>query len=306
MHGVSTPPFIAIPDGVAQVVPPQAPLPLLLAEPAGLAGAESAAPPRGDVVLVPGFTGSKEDFISLVRPLADLGWRVAGIDLPGQGGAPSLGGRGSYTETALAAAVLGVLDWLAPDRPVHVVGHSMGGLATRGLVLEHAGRLASWTAMSSGPSAVPARTQPPLMSLQSSLDAGAPLEVIWQFKEAGDRAKGWNPPSDEVAEFCHRRFVTNDPASLYDYADLLRTAPDRTEQVAAAAQAAGLPLGVVAGEVDDTWTADVQHDMARRLGATWIELPGIGHNPGVEDPELTAGALDRILGSVPIPTPDQV
>ena len=75
---------------------------------------------------------------------------------------------------------------------------------------------------------------------------------------------------------------------------------------AAAARVAGLPLGVVTGEVDDTWTAGVQRDMADRLGATWIELPGIGHNPGVEDPQLTASALDRIFGSVPIPMPDQV
>lgn len=304
MHAVSTPPFIAIPDGVAQVDPPDSPLPLLLALPTDAVTGATVAP-RGDVLLAPGFTGSKEDFIVLVRPLAERGWRVAGIDLPGQGGAPSLGGRGAYTEASLTEAILGVLDWFAPDRPVHVVGHSMGGLATRGLVLRHAHRLASWTAMSSGPGAIPKHAHTSLVNLQTSLDV-APLEVIWQFKEAGDRANGWNPDSDEVVDFCRRRFVTNDPASLYDYAELLRTAPDLTEEVAAAARSAGLTLGVVTGEIDDAWTPDIQQDMAHRLGATWIELPGIGHNPGVEDPDLTADALDTILGSAAIRSLHQV
>lgn len=303
MHGVSTPPVIAIPEGVAQVEPPDAPLPLLYAAPRDPDG--RAVQPRGDVLLAPGFTGSKEDFIVLVRPLADRGWRVAGIDLPGQGGAPALGGRGAHTETALAEAVLVVLDWLAPDRPVHVVGHSMGGLATRGLVLHHADRLASWTAMSSGPAAVPPHAHPSLISLQTSLEV-APLEAIWQLKEAGDRANGWNPASEEVAEFCRRRFVTNDPAALYDFAQLLRTAPDLTEQIVAAARDADVPLGVVTGELDDAWTSHIQQDMARRLGATWIELPRIGHNPNVEDPDLTADALDQILGAAADRRPAQV
>jgi pimeloyl-ACP methyl ester carboxylesterase len=298
VHTVSTPPFIAIPDGVTEVAVPDAPLPLLSALAVDSVTGQPV-PPRGDVLLVPGFTGSKEDFIALLRPLAERGWRVAGIDLPGQGGAPALGGRGAYTEETLAEAVLGVIDWFAPDRPVHVVGHSMGGLATRRLVLDHIDRLASWIAMSSGPSAVPDHAHGSLVNLQTSLDV-ASLEVIWQFKEAGDRANGWQPNSPEVADFCRRRFVTNDPASLYDYATLLRTAPDLTEQLAAAAQAVGLPLGVVTGEVDDAWTPDIQRDMARRLGATWIELPGLGHNPGVEDPELTADALNRLLGAAAI------
>jgi pimeloyl-ACP methyl ester carboxylesterase len=285
VHRVSTPPFIAIPMGVAVVVPPESPLPALLADPMGT--------PRGDVVLVPGFTGSKEDFIALVRPLADLGWRVAGVDLPGQGGTAALGGRHSHTEQTLASAVLSFLDWFAPDRPVHVVGHSMGGLATRDLVPAHPHRLASWTAMSSGPAAIPTHAHASLDALRTALDV-APLELIWQQKEAADRAGGWDPGTEEVAEFCRRRFISNDPAALYDAADLLEHAPDRCSELAAA----GVPLGVIAGEIDDAWPMSVQREMARRLGARFIELPGLGHNPGVEDPELTARAIDRICTTV--------
>lgn len=270
---------------MASVTPPDSPLPALVAEPAG--------EPRGDMVLVPGFTGSREDFISLVRPLADLGWRVAGVSLPGQGGTAALGGRGSHTEQSWAGAVLKFLDWFAPDRPVHVIGHSMGGLATRDLVITHPDRLASWTAMSSGPSAIPEHAHRSLQGLQQALDV-APIELIWQQKEAGDRAAGWDPGSEEVAEFCRQRFVTNDLAAMYDAAELLQHAPDRCAELAGS----GVPLGVIAGETDDAWTARIQHDMAQRLGALFVELPGLGHNPGVEDPDLTASAIDEVCAAV--------
>lgn len=304
MHAVSTPPFIAIPDGVEVVAPPEAPLPTLLAAAAPASG-HVAGRGRGDLLLVPGFTGSKEDFIALVGPLAARGWRTAAIDLPGQSGAAPLGGRGAHTTRALAEAVARELDWFAPDRPVHVVGHSMGGLVTRELVLSRRRRLASWTAMSSGPSASPPSTHPALLELQQAL-AGHPIDAVWAHKEAHDRATGWSPPSQEVADFCRRRFVTNDPAALADFADILLTAPDLTEQVAAAARAGALTVGVVAGETDDAWPAPLQQDMARRLGALWLLLPGIGHNPGVEDPEATASAIDRIAGSVPTAPAEQV
>ena len=100
---MSTPPFINMPDGVGLFAPPESPLPVLVAEaatrgagetdvadrPAGEGGAAGhgaggAPTPRGDVLLVPGFTGSKEDFIAILEPLAAFGWRVAAMDLPGR------------------------------------------------------------------------------------------------------------------------------------------------------------------------------------------------------------------------------
>ena len=39
---------------------------------------------RGTVLMVPGFTGSKEDFRFLLAPLAEQGWRVVAVDQRGQ------------------------------------------------------------------------------------------------------------------------------------------------------------------------------------------------------------------------------
>ena len=304
---MSTPPFTNMPDGVGVFAPPDSPIPVLVAEArtdgtgeadvtASATGEVTTAPggSRGDVLLVPGFTGSKEDFIAILEPLAGFGWRVAAMDLPGQGGAPALGPRGSHTARTLADSVAAVAEWFAPGRPVHLVGHSMGGLVTREIVLSDAASLASWTAMSSGPASIPAHGHTALLQLEAAL-ASAPIEAVWATKEKMDRAGGWDPPSQEVADFCARRFLTNDPAALSDCAEILMTAPDLTEQVAAALDASGLPAAVVTGSLDDAWLPPTQEAMAERLCVPWHTLPGLGHNPATEDPQMTATVLNDIF-----------
>jgi pimeloyl-ACP methyl ester carboxylesterase len=150
--------------------------------------------------------------------------------------------------------------------------------------------------MSSGPASIPAHGHTALLQLEAAL-ASAPIEAVWAAKEQMDRAGGWDPPSQEVADFCARRFITNDPAALSDCAEILMTAPDLTEQLAAALDASLLPAAVVTGEIDDAWPPAVQEQMAERLRVPWHTLPGLGHNPATEDPLLTATALNDIFGS---------
>ena len=296
---MSTPPFIAMPDGVALFEPPTAPAPVLLAEPragvtSGADGVDEVPPALRNVLLVPGFTGSKEDFIAIIAPLAARGWRVAAVDLPGQGGFPGLGPRGSHTLGSLAEFVSTVADWFSPDAPVHLVGHSMGGLVTRDVVLTRADRLASWVPICSGPAAIPAQSFDSLRGLQLAV-VSAPMEVVWTHKEALDRAGGWDPPSEEVAAFCARRFIANDPAALADFAEILMTATDRVDEVSAALAGAGIAAAVVTGELDDAWPITEQERMASRLGVEWRVIPAVGHNPSTEDPGATVAVLDAIL-----------
>ncbi|HEX6887387.1 MAG TPA: alpha/beta hydrolase [Candidatus Nanopelagicales bacterium] len=295
---MSTPPFIAIPDGVALCAPGACPVPVLLAEPATpVTGVTNAH----DVLLVPGFTGSKEDYIAVLAPLAARGWRVAAMDLPGQGAAPPLGPRGSNLPEDLAGAVVEVARWLAPGRPVHLVGHSMGGLVTRAVVLAHPELVASWTIVCSGPGPVPVDRFETLTMLQHLL-ASQPMAEVWVIKEALDRAGGWSPPSPEVAEFCAQRFIANDPAALHDAAETLMTAPDLTDEAARVLARHRIPAAVVTGALDDAWPIAEQASMAERLGCPWYELPGVGHNPSTEDPVATVELLDAIFTGAPAGT----
>ena len=48
---------------------------------------------------------------------------------------------------------------------------------------------------------------------------------------------------------------------------------------------------VLYGEDDDAWTPAIQDDMASRLGARRVCIPGAAHSPAVEAPATTAGIL---------------
>lgn len=75
------------------------------------------------VVLVHGFSGSKENWLALVRELD--GYRMLVPDLPGWGESTRREGE-DYRVEAQAERLLAFLDALPLER-VHLVGHSMGG-----------------------------------------------------------------------------------------------------------------------------------------------------------------------------------
>jgi pimeloyl-ACP methyl ester carboxylesterase/anti-sigma regulatory factor (Ser/Thr protein kinase) len=291
LHIMSTPPFLDAPEGVGVLAPPDSPLPMLLTTPRAGRGV------RGTALLVPGFTGSKEDFIALLGPLADLGWRVAAVDLPGQNGCPALGPRGSNGIEALAAAVESVIQWLSDGAPNHLVGHSLGGLVTQEVVLAQRQPLASWTSVCSGPGALPPQMWPPLIEMREALGR-SPMEQIWMRKVAIDRAAapiGQPALSPRVRQFLHDRFVANDPHALADLAAALMDAADRVDDLRAVIHGSNGPrAAVVTGSLDDAWPVAAQQEMAERLDVPWHLMHGVGHSPAAQAPLATARVLDAI------------
>jgi pimeloyl-ACP methyl ester carboxylesterase len=93
---------------------------------------------------------------------------------------------------------------------------------------------------------------------------------------------------DEIGAFLRERMLSNDPVALVRMARHLLTAPDRTQELASAP---GLEVLVIYGENDNSWSPAVQEDMARRLGAQRVCIPGAVHSPNVEAPATTASAL---------------
>ena len=55
----------------------------------------------------------------------------------------------------------------------------------------------------------------------------------------------------------------------------------------------GLPVTVMWGELDDAWPTAVKMRMAADLGAPDIEIPGAGHSPNADQPELLVEYLMR-------------
>ncbi|AXK31563.1 alpha/beta fold hydrolase [Streptomyces armeniacus] len=242
---------------------------------------------RGTALLLPGFTGSKEDFIALLEPLAEAGFRVVAVDGRGQHESAGPRDEAAYGQDELASDVLALL--AAVGGPCHLVGHSLGGQIARAAVLRDASRVASLTLMSSGPAAVCAAQQARLKMLLGALTV-MDMEAVWQAMRELDppeAADEQTPPA--VREFLHRRWINTAPEQLSATAQQLLGEPDRVPELAALP----LPLHVLSGERDYVWPVPLLDGMAARLGARRTVIAGAEHSPNVDRPRETARELVR-------------
>jgi pimeloyl-ACP methyl ester carboxylesterase len=262
---VSTPTSLDLPDEVRRttIQTSRGAFAALEAEPA------SGVCEREAALLVPGYTGSKEDFLAVLVLLADGGRRVFAIDMRGQFETPAAPDDDGYSASALGSDVTALLRATGAR---HLLGHSYGGLIAREAVLATAGgELASVTLMSTGPAA---------------LQAG--ISDIWQsYLEPQAVADGVPGP---VVAFLAKRMLSNDPNGLVLMARHLLTAEDRTAELA---RLRDLEILVIYGEDDNSWSPDAQEAMATRLGARRVCIPGAVHSPAVEAPATTAATLTQ-------------
>lgn len=249
---------------------------------------------RGTVLLVPGWTGSKEDFIALLPLLLDAGWAAVSYDQRGQFESAATAGD-DFTLNGFAADAVAVAQ-AVDDEPVHVIGHSFGGIVGQTMALQHPDRLASLTLLCSGPGALTDDSAIAGLRRMVRLLAGATLNEVYAAKLRYDaESRPGRAPAVEEAEFLRQRFLRNHPQSLAAITSLLLSAEDRIEELAALA----LPVHVVYGVADDGWPTVVQDDMATWLGVEAHVVPDAGHSPAIDNPQETAHLLMRLLTSRP-------
>jgi len=251
--------------------------------PGGPIAALSAGDPDAPTaLLVPGFTGSKEEFAPILEPLAAAGLRAVAIDLPGQYESSR---RNDYSVAALAADVHAAAAVLG--KPVHLLGHSFGGYVARAAVIAEPARFASLTLLGSGPAGIDGRRRAlieHLRPIQAEHGTAAVYEALTELDAA---APGYVAPTPAQEAFLRKRFLANDPAGLLAMGTAVIEEPDRVDELAATC----VPLLVLTGVDDDAFPPDTQAEMAKRLGASYVEVPSAGHSPAVENPTATAAAL---------------
>jgi len=293
---VSTPSSLELPAGVQRTT---------IRTARGAFAALEAVPASGvcerdAALLVPGYTGSKEDFIAILDLLADRSRQVIAIDLRGQFETEGAREPGDYAAAALGADILAVMNETGAR---HLVGHSYGGLIGRETVLgEPDAGFASFTLMSSGPAALTGPRARELRAMLAALGAEetpgdsetpepdalrAGIADIWRI-HLEPQAVAAGVPAPIVA-FLGRRMLANDPAGLVLMARHMLAAPDRTAELARL----DLPMLVIYGEDDNAWSPAAQEAMAQRLGARRLCIPAAMHSPAVEAPATTASALTQ-------------
>ena len=230
-----------------------------------------------DVVLVHGFTGSKEDFDLIGPILADMGYRVLTFDNRGQHESAHSKREDAYQVQSLAQDVFDIAHHYGFEKP-HLLGHSFGGLVAQQVLAESADFWASLTIFCSGPHWIP--DKPDLegtikimksMSMQDSWD---------RFKEETDKLL----PRYELYK---KRWTSSDPRSTHDMALHLQSAQSLIEKIVATK----VPVHVIYGENDDAWPLEMQDQMAKDLGAPLTIIRAAGHCPNEDQPKDTARVL---------------
>ncbi len=244
-------------------------------------------------IMVHGFTGAKEDFADHANRLAEHS-EVILFDLRGHGDSAKPISAEHYSLDRLAADTLAVADALRFET-FRLLGHSMGGMVARRIVLSQPDRVSALVLMdtSTGP---PVLVDPDLAeaAAQLALDDGMDaLRIILDEadvlgSEADRRVRATRPGYED---FNARKWAAVAPMA---YAALLReiiAQPNQLEQLGAVQ----CPTLVVVGDQDAGFIEDSRLMAATIPDAELAVIPDAGHSPQFENPAAWFTAVDTFI-----------
>lgn len=254
----------------------------------GLARLSLGSTDGSRVLLVPGATGSKEDFGLMLPLLTDAGYRAESYDLAGQYESHAAGPENLHPPLDRYTLELFVDDLLAVIRagsaPVHLLGYSFAGTVASVVAARHPELVESLTLMSSPPLAGQSfRGFKVLGPFSGPMPAhvGAGL-LIWGVRMNVNRS-----PRERLA-FVRERFALTRRSSVDDIIELMKHVPDLDAEL----RASGVPVLIAVGK-GDIWPVAAHRAYAERIRAN-IVVFDTGHTPNETAPhQLTAALLEH-------------
>ncbi|WP_426227058.1 alpha/beta fold hydrolase [Pseudarthrobacter sp. DSP2-3-2b1] len=263
------------------------------AAPSGsLAMATMGKPQNPRVVLVPGVTGSKEDFAIMMPDLAEAGFQVVSYDLAGQyesaGAGPEnlVPPRNHYDYELFVDDFLAVLE--SGEGPAHVVGYSFAGIVAQIAYTRRPELFRSLTLLSCPPE--PGQGFRGVRRFGrftgwANGRAGAAL-MVWGIR------RNFNRITPHRLIFVKHRFRFTRRQSVRDIYELMKRTPDLRQELAAAT----VPKLVAVGE-HDLWPLELHQRFAGSIGARVAVYRG-GHSPCETSPhEFARDLLDLYAGN---------
>jgi pimeloyl-ACP methyl ester carboxylesterase len=226
------------------------------------------------LVLVHGFTGSRDDFADVVPELTDLG-RLVVVDQRGHGDSANPGA--GYTLDQLADDLHGLLDAAGVAR-ADLLGHSLGGMVALRFALAHPERMASLILMDSAARAVPQMAQALARAIASVRRHGTRRLVasVDSAPLSGEDLQIARIEGEErFRDRARAKLAALDPVAFTELATLLSDHPPIADRLAEIR----CPTTVLVG-ANDAPFVPLADELARGIaGATLVTIDGAGHSP---------------------------
>jgi pimeloyl-ACP methyl ester carboxylesterase len=248
------------------------------------------------LLLVHGFGGAKEDFADHVEALARE-HRVAVFDHRGHGESDAPTDPAAYSLDRLAADTVAVAE-ATGLRDLRLLGHSMGGMVTRRVALQHRRGIAALVFMdtSAGP---PPDLDPELVALGAEV---ARTHGMTELRRLQDELDPLGSPAYQrvvetrpgFREYAAQKWASLSPVMWATLATEIVNQPDQLADLAGIRR----PTLVIVGDQDATFVAPSREIAAMVPGARLAVIPDAGHSPQFENPTVWFAALHAFLEGV--------
>jgi pimeloyl-ACP methyl ester carboxylesterase len=240
------------------------------------------------VVAIPGMGELRSGFAALTTALTATGYRVAAMDLRGHGDSDTT--FGAYDDEAAASDAIALVEALGG--PAVLVGNSMGAGAAVLAAAQRSDLVSGLVLLG------PFVRNPPV-----SWFSAAMLRVLMGGPWAGRAWLAYYPklyPTRRGPEFAaHRAAIAESLRRPGHVAAFRRTTRTSHQPAEAAAPGVRIPTLVVMGERDPDFTDPIAEArlVGRMLDGSVVTVPGAGHYPHAEFPEVTSPAVIDFLNA---------
>jgi len=238
-----------------------------------LAGIEAGEPSHPRVLLVPGLTGSKEDFQRMMPSFVAHGYFVESFDLAGQYESHQAGPENINPQAKRYDLDLFVNDLIAvlerSPGPTHVLGYSFGGNVAQETYARRPELFASLMFLSAPP--IPGQSFAKVKRIgwisHITTGGGGAALMIWGVKS------NVIPVTQDRLDFVRKRFELTRRSSVGDTINLMKRTPNHRDRL----RAASIPKLVAVGE-HDLWPREIHRVFAEAIDADFVVYK-TGHSP---------------------------